>query len=73
MSWDAGDVFVDITDAIELKVKALEAHVSQLPSDWQVGEFVRERNKQIAGNAKEKGQSAGEYAESYKLFRLEEF
>ena len=73
MSWDAGDVFVDITDAVELKIKALEAHVSQLPSDWQVGDFIRERNKQIAESAKEKGQSAGEFAESFKLFRLEEF
>ncbi len=72
MTFSEPEVFVDITDVMELKVKALEAHVSQL-SDWPVGEFIRERNKQIAANAKEKGQSAGEFAESFKLFRLEEF
>ena len=72
MAFQDPDVFVDITDVIELKVKALEAHVSQL-SDWPVGEFIRERNKQIASAAKENGAFEGEFAESYKLFRLEEF
>ncbi|MGH2795290.1 MAG: PIG-L deacetylase family protein [Actinomycetota bacterium] len=72
MSFSEGEEFVDITDVMELKVKALETHVSQL-SEWPVGEFIRERNKQIALNAKEKGRSAGEFAESFKLFRLEDF
>lgn len=67
------DAFVDITDTIDLKVKALEAHASQV-GEWPVGEFIRERNKQIAAVAKEKGfEGPFEYAESYKLFRLEEF
>lgn len=71
MSFSEAEVFIDITDVMELKVKALEAHVSQI-SEWPVGEFIRERNKQIAANAKEKGQAAGEFAESFKLFRLME-
>jgi len=66
------DVFVDITDTIDLKVKALEAHASQV-GEWPVGEFIRERNKQIAEEAKKKGQGEFEYGECYKLFRLEEF
>ena len=66
------DVFIDITDTIDLKVKALEAHASQV-GEWPVGEFIRERNKQIAAAAKEKGfEGPFEFAESYKLFRLEE-
>ena len=66
------DVFVDITDTMDLKVKALEAHECQI-GEWPVGEFIRERNKQIAAAAKEKGAGDFEYGECYRLFRLEEF
>jgi LmbE family N-acetylglucosaminyl deacetylase len=66
------EVFVDISDTMDLKVKALEAHECQI-GDWPVGEFIRERNKEIAKAAKEKGAGDFEYAECYKLFRLEEF
>lgn len=73
MNFAEGDVFVDITDTIDLKVKALEAHVSQL-GDWPVGEFIRERNRQIGEAARKRGlEGAFEFAESYRLFRLEEF
>jgi len=73
MTFSDADIYVDITETIDLKVKALEAHVSQV-GEWPVGEFIRERNKQIGGMAKEKGQEgAFEYAEGFKLFRLEEF
>ena len=67
------DVFVDITDFMDLKVKALEAHPSQI-GDFAAGEFIRERNKQIAQAAKERGLPGPfEFAESFKLFRLGEF
>jgi LmbE family N-acetylglucosaminyl deacetylase len=66
------DVFVDITDTMDLKVKALEAHASQV-GEWPVGEFIRERNKQIAEEAKKKGAGEFEFGECFKLFRLEEF
>lgn len=67
------DTYVDITETIDLKVKALECHVSQV-GEWPVGEFIRERNRQIAAQARERklaGESA-EYAEAFRIFRLEE-
>jgi LmbE family N-acetylglucosaminyl deacetylase len=57
------DYYEDVTDFIELKVKALEAHASQI-SDWPVADFVRER-------AKETGKTAGfEFAEGYRVMRI---
>jgi len=64
------DVFVDISDTMDLKVKALEAHASQV-GEWPVGEFIRERNRQIAEEARKKDAGDFEYGECYKLFRLE--
>ncbi|MCA1834245.1 MAG: PIG-L deacetylase family protein [Actinomycetota bacterium] len=62
---DPADVFVDITETMDTKIKALECHVCQV-GDWPVGDFMRERNRQRGA---EKGM---QYAEAYKLFRLEE-
>ena len=72
VSFTDPDTFVDITDVMDLKVKALEAHVSQV-GEWPVGEFIRERNKQIAAEAKKRNAGTFEYGECYRLFRLEEF
>jgi LmbE family N-acetylglucosaminyl deacetylase len=66
------DVFVDISDVMDLKVKSLEAHVSQV-STFPIEDFIRERAKEIAKAAKEKGKGEFEYGECYRLFRLEEF
>jgi LmbE family N-acetylglucosaminyl deacetylase len=62
---DPADVYVDITETMDTKVKALECHVCQVGS-WPVGDFMRERNGQRGA---ERGM---QYAEAYKLFRLEE-
>ena len=56
------DTYVDITDTIEIKLKALAEHVSQLGPD--AGSRVRERAQQI-------GQEAGHaFAEAFKTFRF---
>ncbi|MBI4729079.1 MAG: PIG-L family deacetylase [Acidobacteria bacterium] len=59
-----GNTYVDISEAMDLKVKALLAHRSQV-SDFPVEDFIRGRNQAI-------GRQAGcEYAEAFDLVRLE--
>lgn len=62
-SFTEGDVYVDITGVIDVKVEALMAHTSQV-DDW-AAEFVRERGRGLGGLA------GCEYAEAYRLLRLE--
>jgi len=62
---DPADVYIDITETMDTKVKALECHMCQI-GDWPVGDFIRERNAQRGA---ERGLA---YAEAYKLFRLED-
>ncbi|HEX5936538.1 MAG TPA: PIG-L deacetylase family protein [Actinomycetota bacterium] len=58
------DTFVDITDTLELKLKALAAHASQLGPD------VEER---VTARARELGQRAGvDFAEGFRAFRLQD-
>jgi LmbE family N-acetylglucosaminyl deacetylase len=58
------DLFVDITETLELKLKALAAHASQLGPD------VEER---VTARARELGERAGvEYAEGFRAFRLQD-
>jgi LmbE family N-acetylglucosaminyl deacetylase len=59
---DEPDTFVDITETIDLKLKALFAHESQL------GPEVEER---VTDRARELGEKAGsEFAEGFKAFRF---
>ena len=58
------DVFVDITDTLELKRKALAAHASQLGPDWE---------ERVTARARELGERAGvEYAEGFRAFKLQD-
>lgn len=63
-AWEAeADTFIDITDTIDLKIRALEAHVSQV-GGRDIGEGVRQR-------AAERGQAHGmAYAESFRVIAL---
>ncbi len=64
LSVNEPEVFVDITQTMDLKVKALLQHASQL--NGEVEEWVRDRARQV-------GEQAGvEYAEGFKAFRLED-
>jgi LmbE family N-acetylglucosaminyl deacetylase len=62
LSMEDPDTFVDITDTLALKLKALSAHESQL------GPEVEER---VTERAREVGERAGcEFAEGFKAFRF---
>jgi LmbE family N-acetylglucosaminyl deacetylase len=62
LSADDADTFIDITDTLATKLKALSAHRSQL------GPEVEER---VTARAREMGVRAGcEFAEGFKAFRL---
>ena len=62
LSAEEADTFVDITDTLAVKLKALSAHASQLGPD------VEER---VTARAREVGERAGcEFAEGFRAFRL---
>ena len=62
LSAEEADTFVDITDTLAVKLKALSAHASQLGPD------VEER---VTARARELGERAGcEFAEGFRGFRL---
>jgi LmbE family N-acetylglucosaminyl deacetylase len=47
MWWDSPEVIVDITETIDLKLKALACHVSQLKDMAAVEKRVRERGAEL--------------------------
>jgi LmbE family N-acetylglucosaminyl deacetylase len=57
------DTWIDITDSLDIKIKALQQHVSQIPVD-EVGKWMTEW---AAEEAKDKEMK---YAESYKVMIL---
>jgi LmbE family N-acetylglucosaminyl deacetylase len=60
---DKSDTWVDITDTMDIKIKALQQHVSQVPVD-EVGKWMTEWAEE---EAKDKDMK---YAESYKVMVL---
>jgi LmbE family N-acetylglucosaminyl deacetylase len=60
------DVWIDVTDYMDTKLRALRAHVSQL-GDWDPEEMLRTWAKEEAT----RHEGSGEYAESFKYFKLE--
>jgi LmbE family N-acetylglucosaminyl deacetylase len=60
------DVWIDVTDHMDTKLRALRAHVSQL-GDWDPEEMLRTWAKEEA--ARHEGN--GEYVEGFKYFKLE--
>ena len=60
---EKSNTWVDITETMDLKIKALQQHLSQINPD-EVGKWMREWAEE---EAKEKGMK---YAESYKVMIL---
>ncbi|HEV3235016.1 MAG TPA: PIG-L deacetylase family protein [Candidatus Dormibacteraeota bacterium] len=57
------NLYVDVSDYVDVKVNALLAHASQL-GDW-VGEWVRTQSRRAAQEAMERGMGSMEYAEAF--------
>lgn len=62
-SWEKGDLFVNISETIDLKIEALRAHVSQM-NGWDPADMVREWGRDYA-----KGKEM-EYAEAFRVIQL---
>ena len=60
---EKSDTWIDISETLEVKIKALQQHVSQVPVD-EVGKWMTEW---AAEEAKDKGM---QYAESYRVMIL---
>jgi len=59
------DVWIDITDHLDTKLAALRAHASQI-ADWDPEPMLRDWAREAANGR----DGAGEYAESFKYFKL---
>ncbi len=67
-SWTNADVYVDISDSFETKLKSLQEHASQTAANWEeVAPRVRERSRAMA----KANNLPFEYTEAYKYFRLD--
>ena len=60
------DVWIDITDNLDTKIDALHCHASQVDS-WEFEPIVRGWARETA----ERREGVGEYAESFKYFKLD--
>ena len=64
------DIWVDITDTIETKITALNAHESQV-RDWDPSDMIRTWARETAERHPDKPDDFGEFAESFKYFKLD--
>lgn len=64
------DVWVDTTATVETKIAALRAHASQL-GDWDPTEMIQTWSRDTASRHPDKPEGFGDFAESFKYFKLE--
>ncbi len=63
------DIWIDITDTLEVKLLALKAHASQV-RDWDPSDMIRKWSRENAAANPKKDETTGEFAESFKYFKL---
>jgi LmbE family N-acetylglucosaminyl deacetylase len=64
------NIYINVTETIELKGKGLQCHVSQLGPDVDMIARMKERAAMVAKEAKEKKGLAMQYAESFRRIKL---
>jgi LmbE family N-acetylglucosaminyl deacetylase len=64
------NTYVDISETIELKGKALLCHVTQFGPETNMIERIRERSAEVAKEAKEKKGLDMQYAEAFRRIKL---
>jgi len=64
------DIWVDITESIDTKIAALKAHESQV-RDWDPSDMIRTWARETAERHPDKPEDFGEFAESFKYFKLD--
>jgi LmbE family N-acetylglucosaminyl deacetylase len=64
------NTYVDVTETIELKGKALQCHVTQFDSGADIALRLRERAADVAKEAKEKQSLDMQYAEAFRRIKL---
>lgn len=65
VSWAAGQTLIDVTDTIDVKIEALEKHVSQVGESEGLGDRIRQRSIDRARGVE------FEYAERFKVLTIE--
>jgi LmbE family N-acetylglucosaminyl deacetylase len=64
------NTYIDVTETIELKGKALHCHASQFDSDADIASRLRERAAEVAKEAKTKLGLDMQYAEAFRRIKL---
>ena len=64
------NTYIDVTETIDLKGKALQCHVTQFGPETNMFERLRERAAEVAKEAKEKKGLDMQYAESFRRIKL---
>ncbi len=64
------NTYIDVTETIELKGKALQCHVTQFGPEANMAERLRKGAAEVAKEAKEKKGLDMQYAESFRRIKL---
>lgn len=67
---DNANCWIDVTDTMDLRIRALKAHASQL-GDWDPEEEMRKWGRESAQSKPNRSDSDGEYAEKYTYIKLD--
>ena len=67
---DRANCWIDVTATMDLRIRALKAHASQL-GDWNPDEEMRKWGRETAESNPGRSENDGEYAERYRYIKLD--